>query len=128
MYASNADATRVTTLFSAASTFLFVYNSTRVSGGCWDMYYGYNANDNTIGYNLRTNGTIAPTKSKFYRYRILFTSPDGQYLIPSNTSTSTNATAIRSVNQDKIDPFGPIYYYNSTTAIEANASVGASYL
>ena len=128
VYASNADATRVTTLFSAASTFLFVYNSTRVSGGCWDMYYGYNANDNTIGYNLRTNGTIAPTKSKFYRYRILFTSPDGQYLIPSNTSTSTNATAIRSVNQDKIDPFGPIYYYNSTTAIEANASVGASYL
>lgn len=92
------------------------------------MYYGYNANDNTIGYNLRTNGTIAPTKSKFYKYRILFTSPDGQYLIPSNTSTSTNATAIRSVNQDKIDPFGPIYYYNSTTAIEANASVGASYL
>jgi hypothetical protein len=50
----------------------------------------------------------APTKSKFYRNRILFTSPDGQYLIPSNTSSSTNATATRNVNQDKIDPFGPI--------------------
>lgn len=128
VYASNADATRVETLFNAASTYLFVYNSTRVSGGCWDIYYGYNSNDNTIGYNLRTNAATAPTKSKFYRYRILFTSPDGQYLIPSNTSSSTNATATRSVNQDKIDPFGPIWYYSTTTAISAGASASASYL
>lgn len=128
VYASNADASRTTTIFSAASTYLFVYNSTRVSGGCWDIYYGYNSNDNTIGYNLRTNAATAPTKSKFYRYRLLFTSPDGQYLIPANTSTSTNATSARTTTQEKIDPFGPIWYYSTTTAVEANASVGASYL
>ena len=128
VYASNADASRVTTIFNAASTYLFVYNSTRVSGGCWDIYYGYNTNDNTIGYNLRTNAATAPTKSKFYRYRILFTSPDGQYLIPSNTSSSTNATATRTVTTEKIDPFGPIWYYSTTTTVSADASADASYL
>ena len=127
VYASNADASRVTTLFSAATTFLFVYNPTRVSGGCWDMYYGYNANDNTIGYMLRTNGAVPPTASKFYRYRLLFTSDDYQSLIPANTSSSTNATAARAVNQAKINPLAPIYYYSSTTAVEAGVSVGASY-
>lgn len=127
VYASNADASRVTTLFSAATTFLFVYNPTRVSGGCWDMYYGYNANDNTIGYMLRTNGAVPPTASKFYRYRLLFTSDDNQSLIPANTSSSTNATAARAVNQAKINPFAPIYYYSSTSAVEAGVPVGASY-
>jgi len=128
VYASNADASRVTTLFSAATTFLFVYNPTRVSGGCWDMYYGYNANDNTIGYMLRTNGAVPPTASKFYRYRLLFTSDDYQSLIPANTSSSTNATAARAVNQAKINPLAPIYYYSSTSAVEAGVSPGASYM
>lgn len=128
VYASNADASRVTTLFSAATTFLFVYNPTRVSGGCWDMYYGYNANDNTIGYMLRTNGAVPPTASKFYRYRLLFTSDDYQSLIPANTSSSTNATAARAVNQAKINPFAPIYYYSNTTAVDAGVSPGASYV
>lgn len=128
VYASNADATRVTTGFSAVSTYLFVYNENRVDGGCWDMYYGLNTNDNTIGYNLRTNAAIAPVKNKTYRYRLLFTQMGGQFLIPSNTSSSTNATSARTVNQDKIDPFGPIWYYSTTTAVDANASVGSAYL
>lgn len=128
VYITTADATRATTQFSAATTYLFIYNSTRVSGGCWDLYYGYDSNSDTNAYNVRSNAATAPTKSKFYSYRILFTSPDGQYLIPSNTSTSTNATATRTVNQDKIDPFGPIWYYSTTTAVEANASASASYL
>ena len=127
VYASNADASRVTTVFSASTTYLFVYNPTRVSGGCWDIYYGYNSDTNTIGYNLRTGAATPPTASKFYRYRILFTSQTGQSLIPANTSSSTNATAARAVNQAKIDPFGPIFYYSTTAAVDANASVGAAY-
>ena len=127
VYASNADASRATTIFSASSTYLFVYNPTRVSGGCWDIYYGYNANDNTVGYMLRTNGAVPPTASKFYRYRLLFTSDDNQSLIPANTSSSTNATAARAVNQAKINPFAPIYYYSNTTAVDAGVSPGASY-
>ena len=43
VYSTMGAATRITTTFNVNYTMLFVYNSTRVSGGCWDMYYGYNA-------------------------------------------------------------------------------------
>ena len=43
--------------------------------------------------------------------------------MPANTSTSTNATARRDTTQVPIDPFGPIVWYGTTTAIEANAVV-----
>lgn len=128
VYASNADATRVTTLFSAAVTYLFIYNSTRVNGGCWDMYYGYNANDNTIGYNLRTNTMSLPVTSACYRYRLLFTSADGTHFVPANASTSTNATSKRTTTQTKIDPFGSIRYYGSTSAVSSDARPGATIL
>lgn len=35
------DGARSTVGFYSNKTYLFVYNSTRVSGGCWDVYYGY---------------------------------------------------------------------------------------
>ena len=38
---------RVTTAFTLNSTMLFVYNSSRVTGGCWDMYYGIDSTDAT---------------------------------------------------------------------------------
>ena len=88
----------------------------------------YNTNENTIGYILRTNNATRPARYKFYRYRLLFSSPDGTEWIPANTSSSTNATAARTVVQDKIDPFGPIIYYATTTAVNANATPGVAYL
>ena len=53
VYQTLAAATRGTTIFNINYTMLFVYNSSRVSGGCWDIFYGYNSNDNTIAYNIR---------------------------------------------------------------------------
>lgn len=127
VYSTLAAATRATTLFNAAYTLLLVYNTKRVSGGCWDAYYGYDSNTNTIGYQLRTNSTTMPTLDKFYRYRLLFTAADHHHIVPANTSTSTNATASRAVNQRPIDPHGMICYYGHTTAINANANPTASY-
>lgn len=40
VYSNTEDAGRISTSWTDAKTFLFVYNSTRVSGGCWDAYYG----------------------------------------------------------------------------------------
>jgi hypothetical protein len=37
IYSSTASAKRITTEFEINHTVLFVYNSSRVSGGCWDM-------------------------------------------------------------------------------------------
>lgn len=128
VYQTLSDDGRVTTVFKASCTFLFVYNSTRVEGGCWDLYYGYNSNDNTIGYILRTNSTRLKMKSITYRYRLLFTSADGKHWVPANNSTSTNATAKRTVCEDKIDPFGRIVYYGTTASVAANSLPAAAYM
>lgn len=128
VYQTMADASRSTTVFAATTTYLFVYNSSRVEGGCWDIYYGYNSNDNTIGYILRTNSTRLRMKSVTYRYRLLFTSADGQHWVPANNSTSTSATAKKTVCQDKIDPFGRIVYYGTTSSVAANSLPAAAYM
>jgi len=47
IYNSMANASAVTTTFNTAYTMLFVYDSTRISGGCWMMYYGYNSSGYT---------------------------------------------------------------------------------
>ena len=120
-YTNLAEATRDTTLLNINYTMLFVYDSTRVEGGCWICYRGYDANTNTIGYQVRTNSHSLPATEKFYRYRLLFTSADCEHCVPANTSTSTNATTARSVNQTPINPFGAIVYYGTTAAVNAGS-------
>lgn len=119
IYSSMAAATAVTTGWNINYTMLFVYDAsnTHVSGGCWMMYYGIGTNTNTIGYQLRTNSYSMPMTSVVYRYRLLFTSADHAHFVPANNSTSTNATANRTVCQDPIDPFGPIVYYGTTASV-----------
>jgi hypothetical protein len=128
VYSSMAAASQSSTIFNVAYTMLFVYDEDRVTGGCWVVYYGYDSNTNTIGYQLRTNSSTRPASDKFYRYRLLFTSADGKKWVPANTSSSTNATAARTPNTKAIDPFGPIVYYGSTTAISAGDSPGVAVL
>ena len=128
VYSNMAAATAETTIFNANYTMLFTYDSTRVEGGGWICYRGYDSNTNTIGYQLRGNSAALPASQKFYRYRLLFTSADGKHLVPANTSTSTDATAAREVNQTKIDPFGRILYYGATAAVAADAKPSVSSL
>lgn len=120
--------TRDTTIFNINYTMMFVYSTTLVENGAWICYRGYDANTNTIGYQLRTNSYTLPASDNFVRYRLLFTSADNTHFVPANTSTSTNATASRTTNTTPINPFGPIVYYGSTTAVNANAKPGATVL
>ena len=113
VYSNLAAATRDTTIFNINYTMLFVYDETRVSGGCWVCYRGYDANTNTIGYQLRTNNGNLPASDTGARYRLWFTSADDTKWVPANTSTSTDATTARTLNSRAINPFGPIVY-NST--------------
>ena len=128
VYSSQSAASRATTIFNVNYTALLIYNETRVSGGCWDYVYGYDSNTNTIGYQVRTNSMSLPMKSIVYRYRLLFTSADGKGFVPANNSTSTNATTARTVCQDKIDPFGPIFYYGTTASVSAGSRPAAGSL
>lgn len=128
VYNNMAAAGRETTIWNANYTMFFVYDSTRVEGGCWMLYRGYNSDNNTIGYQLRTNSYSLPMTSIVYRYRLLFTSADGEHFVPSNNSTSTNATASRTVCQDPIDPFGNIVYYSASASVAAGSRPSATSL
>lgn len=126
VYSNMAAASRETTLWNVAYTMLFVYDSTRVYGGCWVLYRGYDANTNTIGYQLRTNSQTMPMSSVMYRYRVFFTSADGAHYVPANNSTSTNATSSRTACQDPIDPFGSIFYYSGTAIVTKGSRPAAT--
>lgn len=126
IYSSMAAATALTTVFNINYTMMFIYDSTRVDGGCWLAYYGYYTSTNSIGYQIRFGNTALPTLDKFYRYRMLFTSPDGKAWIPANTSTSTNATSAKTPNTRPFNPFGPIAVYGTTAAVNAEAMVSAA--
>lgn len=128
-YNNMTDATAETTIFNVAYTMLFVYSTSLDSGnGGWWCYRGYDSNTNTIGYQLRTNSSTRAASDKGYRYRLWFTSADGTQWVPANTSTSTNATAVRSLNTRPIDPFGEIIYYGTNGTTNANATLGATAL
>lgn len=115
------DPTRDTTIFNINYTMLLVYDSNIVSGGGWICYRGYDANTNTIGYQLRTNSGNLPASDTGYRYRLWLTSADGTEWVPINTSTSTNATTARTLNTRPIDPFGPIVYNSTNGTVNADA-------
>lgn len=83
------------------------------------------ANTNTIGYYIRNCTIDLPMSAKMYRYRMVFTSADNTHWVPANTSTSTNATAVRDVNQTPINPFGQIGYYYTTTVVADEAKPGS---
>lgn len=124
-------ATAETTIFNVNYTMLFVYDSTRVVGestGAWCCYRGYDSNTNTIGYQLRSNSYTKDMADRTYRYRILFSSADNSKWVPSNTSTSTSATASKTVCQTPINPFGEIVYYGTTASVAAGSRPAAANL
>lgn len=124
-------ATAETTIFNVNYTMLFVYDSTRVVGestGAWCCYRGYDSNTNTIGYQLRSNSYTKDMADRTYRYRILFSSADNSKWVPSNTSTSTSATASKTVCQIPINPFGEIVYYGTTASVAAGSRPAAANL
>lgn len=126
VYTNLAAATRDTTIFNAAYTMLFVYDSTRVSGGAWICYRGYDSNTNTIGYQLRTNNTVRNVSDTARYYKIYFTSADNLTWVPASVNSTNNATSARPVNQRPIDPFGPIVYTSANTNYAAGANLAAA--
>lgn len=126
VYNSMAAATRDTTIFNANYTMLFVYDETRVSGGCWICYRGYDTNTNTIGYQLRTNSTVRNVSDTARYYKIYFTSADGKKWVPASVNSTNNATSARPVNQRPIDPFGRIVYTSSNSNYAAGDNLAAT--
>jgi hypothetical protein len=68
IYASQSAATAITTQFNVNYTALLIYNSTRVTGGCWDYVYGYETNTTytpvKLGFGYTTCSTAEATAAK----------------------------------------------------------------
>lgn len=126
VYSSMAAASRSTTIFNVAYTMLFVYNETRVEGGCWDVYYGYNSDTNTVAYNIRSNNAQGNMAEALTRYKIIFTKQDDT-LLPS-TAVSNNTGTAKALTTTAFDPWKPIYYYSATDGVAVGSAPGASYL
>lgn len=126
-YNNMTNATQDTTIFNINYTMLFIYSTAldEGDGGFW-IYRGYNSDNNTIGYQLRTNATAMPTVTRTRYYRLLFTSADRTKWVPANTGYDNSATSKKTVNQNAIDPHGRIVYMTDTTNVNANANVGAT--
>lgn len=123
-YSNMAAATRETTAFNINYTIMFVYDSDRVSGGCWVYYRGYYSDSNSLAYQIRTNSSTLPAKQTGYRYRLWLTSADGQNYVPINTSSSTSTTGTKALNTTTpIDPFGTIVYNSTNGTVNADASL-----
>lgn len=118
--------TRDTTIFNINYAMFIIYSSTIVSGGGWIMYRGYDANTNTLGYQLRTNSSVLPTTHRTRYYRMLFTSANNKKWVPANTQYDNSATSAKTVNQEPINPFGPIVYLGNSTNYNANADIPAA--
>ncbi len=115
--------TRLTTHFGAYAQILLIYhynwniNGTNYTGWWHDGDY-----DSTNIQNLRLNYTIYKAYTVLYRYQILFTK-DVSNLLPANTVSNSTATT-KTLTTESFNPFGQVYYYNSTTEVSAGAVIG----
>ena len=124
IYGTLAAATASTTIFNINYTMLFIYNEKRVTGGCWDVYYGYNSDTNTIAYNVRSNASAGAMAEALTRYKIVFTKQDDTLLPCTQTSNSTGTG--KTLTATAFDPWKPIYYYSATDGAAVGSAPGAS--
>ncbi len=96
LYASQSSASAVTTQFDAAYTALLIYNSTRVSGGCWDYVYGYNTNTTytpqKLGFGYGTCTTAGATAAKVATLSSYTLTTNGMVSIKFANAVCANAT------------------------------------
>lgn len=118
--------TRDTTIFNINYTMLLVYSTDIVSGGGWICYRGYDANTNTIGYQLRTNATVMNVTDTARYYKMYFMNADNTGWVPASVNSTNNATTARPVNQRPINPFGRIVYTSASTNYTAGANLAAT--
>ena len=120
-----------TTNYPVGSIVRFVYDSNQNG----DIYTGsstplsvqgvwkvsdYNTTYSVVSQTYLLNGEYK-AYTNIYRYQILLPK-DEEYLLPINT-TSNSTASTKVLTTEEFDIFGPIYYYGSTTTVNANAVI-----
>ena len=81
---------------------------------------------NDVNYQNRVYYTSRVAAAALYRYQICFTTLDNKILPANNVNNSTATT--KTLTTESFDPFGGIYYYNSTSNISVGGNVGSNTL
>ena len=123
--------------YSAGSTIMLIYNATQTATGysnsasattytgCWQM----EDYDTTNVYQLKDNNANIPIwGTNLYRYQLCFTNTLTGYLIPYNEVDNATTNYTKTLNDAPFDPYGPIYFYSSTTTVNAGNTVAAGAL
>lgn len=113
--------TAITTHISANSYVILVY---RASDSRWIMLFNYDANTNTIGYQIRTNSALWANKTGYSmnRYTLLFEVNGGLSGAATTIGTGTSKVTV----PFKYIPGGVIKYYSTSGNIANNANFGAT--
>ena len=127
------------TRYSVGGTITLTYNATQTATGyansasattytgCWQM----EDYDSTNVYQLRdgnANMVVPGGNINLYRYQLCFTGWNGT-LIPYNNVNNATTNYTKAVSHSNmINPYEPIYFYNSTTTVNAGSSAAASAL
>ena len=78
---------------------------------------------NDVNYQNRIYYTSSFAAEDIYRYQLLLRTKDNK-LLPVSSANNVVGAANKTYSSGKFDPFGEIYYYNSTTTKAANAALG----
>ena len=116
---SDKKTTRVSTPFKVNQTYLFIYNSSRITGGCWDLYAGFNSDTDILACDIMSSHAFGVMKNRMASPNIVFTQVDGKLLaVHSENSTGTGKT----LTTEAFDPYAPIYMYSMNIAVSAGSS------
>lgn len=93
--------------FEKSGTHLFIYNSTRVTGGCWDLVVGYNSDTaytpQKLGFGYGTCGTAEATIAKaatLSNYGLVtngIVSVKFTNAVPANSTLNINSKGAKSI-------------------------------
>ena len=127
----------ISTRYSVGSTIHLTYNATQTATaynngdsattytGCWQM----EDYDSTNVYQLRNSyrTIVNANAGALYRYELCLSNRAGE-LIPYNNVNNATTTYNKAITTQPFDPFGPMFYYNSTTTVNAGALPGTDVL
>ena len=92
-------------------------------GTYWVVEMNYDTNNNA--YRIYMADAKLKPFTNLYRYMICFTK-DEQTILPVNAVSNTVATG-KQLTTEAFDPFGPIWYYNTTSTVNAGSKAGSLY-
>lgn len=122
-------ASRLTTHQAINTVWRYIYQTVTISNVEYTGWWAVRSLDNnTTDITNLYNGSVNYTAdSVIYRYQLLFP-VDADTLTPLNNASNVTAATKTMLTGVDFDPFGPIFYLNSSGTVNAGASIAGTAL